>query len=153
MFGNGGTVTDRAFDLELLDPSGGVVHARVEVDCRDWSEGGFRKTEVSLKVRWAGGAVSGVDRNYHASLCRVREQLARLGLTPRCYGACRNFVVSGMGMDMALGAKGYLVRLDQPVRMSDLVDIFQSGPEMDLASVADQAAFKEEWWRLFKQPG
>jgi hypothetical protein len=142
----------RAFDLELVDASGNVVHATAAVDCRDWTENGFRKTQVTLEIRWPGGEATGVDWHYHAALCRVREQLAGVGLTPRCYGACRNLVLSGMCVDMGLGARGYLVRLGQPARMSDLVDIFQSGPEMDLASVAEQATFKELWLRSLNSP-
>jgi len=135
------------FDLELIDVSGALLHATAEANLREWTEGGFRKSEVRLAFRWPGGESSGIDWHYHAALCRVRERLAEVGLTPRCYGACRNLVLSGMAVDMGLGRRGYLVRLGERSELSDLVDIFQAGPEMDLASVADQGAFRLEWER------
>jgi hypothetical protein len=141
----------RSFDLSLVDATGQVILANAEADCRNWTEDGLHKTEVRLVVRWAAGEVLGVDWNYFAALCRVREQLAALGLTPRCYGACRNLVLSGMCLDMALGGKGYLARLGQPTGLSDLVSIFASGPDMDLASVAEQEEFKRAWLRSLER--
>jgi hypothetical protein len=78
-------------------------------------------------------------------VCNAREKLALLGLVLRCYGACRNLVLSGMCLDMTLGGKGYLARLGQRTTRSDLVDIFAAGSDMDLASVAEQAEFKRQW--------
>jgi hypothetical protein len=136
-----------SFDLSLIDATGQFIPANAHVGCEDWSEGGLRKTEVRLVVQWAAGEAAGVDWNYFAALCRVREQLTTIGLAPRCYGACRNLVLSSMCFDMALGRKGYLARLGQRTRLSDLVSIFASAPDMDLTSVAEQEEFKREWLR------
>ena len=141
----------QSFDLSLVDSVGRVVPATAEVDCWDRTEGGFRKTDVRLVVRWSAGHVEGTDGNYFAALCRAREQLAPLSLVPRCYGACRNLVLSGMCLDMALGGKGYLVRLGESAKLSDPVSIFAVGPDMDLASVADQAEFKRQWLQSLDQ--
>ena len=143
---------DRPLNLTLVDATGEPVSAEVELKCRDWTEGGFRKTEVRLLVHWPGGEAPGTDWNYFAALCRAREKLATFGLIPRCYGACRNLVLSGMCLDMSLGRNGYLVRLGQPVRLSDLVSIFGAGRDMDLASVAELARFKQEWLRSLGAP-
>ncbi len=137
----------RSFDLSLVDAAGQVILANAETECRIWTEDGLDRTEVRLVVRWAAGEALGVDWNYFAALCRVREQMAALGLTPRCYGACRNLVLSGMCLDMTLGGKGYLAHLGRPTGLSDLVSIFASGPNMDLASVAEQEEFKQAWLR------
>ncbi len=143
---------DQTFDLLLVDAPGQVSPAGAETDCRYWTEGGLRKTEVRLVVRWSGREVFATDSNYFAALCRVREQLSEFGLTPQCYRACRNLVLSGMCLDMALGAKGYLARLGQPTQRSDLVSIFAAGPDMDLTSVEEQAEFKREWLRSVGWP-
>jgi hypothetical protein len=42
----------------------------------------------------------------------------------------RNLVMSGMCYDMTLGGKGYLARLRQPTKLSDLVNIFAAGPDI-----------------------
>ncbi len=136
-----------SFDLSLVDAAGRIVPATAEADCWDRTEGGFRKTDIRLVVRWSAGQAEGSDWNYFAALCRVREQLTPLGLVPHCYGACRNLVLSGMCLDMALGGKGYLARLGQRTKLSDLVSIFAAGPDMDLTTVAEQDEFKRQWLR------
>ncbi|MBP3960266.1 hypothetical protein J8F10_33990 [Gemmata sp. G18] len=88
-----------------------------------------------------------------AALCAAREQLSAFGLTPKCYGACRNLVVSGMASEMGGGLAGYLVRLGQQAHMSDLVEIFDTGPDMDLVSVPEQQEFRLAWFRSIGLPG
>ncbi len=45
------------------------------------------------------------------------------------------------------GLKGHPVRLGQQARRSDLVDVFDAGPDMDLGSVAEQQEFTQTWYR------
>jgi hypothetical protein len=58
-----------------------------------------------------------------------------------------------MASQMGGGMKGYLVRLGQPAHMSDLVDIFDAGQDMDLVSVHEQEEFKLQWFRSLGVPG
>src|SRR5207253_4683734 len=97
--------------------------------------------ECRVLIQWAGREVAASGYDAFLALCRVREQLAEFGLKPRCYGGCRNLVVSGMASQMGGGMKGYLVRLGEQARMSDLVPIFDAGPDMDLVSVREQEEF------------
>lgn len=133
------------FDLELLDEAGNRISASVRTHYRSWTESGFLRTEVQLELHWPGNCVLGTDWHYFAALCRVREQLSEIGLTPRCFGACRNLVLTGMCVDWFEGESGYLTRLGEPLTARNLVNIFDCGPEMDLVSVAEQAAYKKEW--------
>ncbi len=137
------------FDMTLAAGAGGTVSAAVEASFEyRLNEHGDSVPEVRLVVRWDGREAAGASWNYFHALCHVRERLAPLGLTPRCYGACRNLFLSGMCLDMGLGREAYLVRLGEPADRKDFVrDIFAAGPDMDLATVAEQAAFKLEWLR------
>jgi len=138
-------MTDRTFELELVAESGDCVCATMRVRYRLWTEKGFSKSEVRLEFRWPWKRVRASDYNYFDALCRAREQLSALGFKPRCYGACRNLVVTGMWADMASGEVGYLTELGRPVTRRDMVNIFDSGPDMDLVSVDEQAAYRKEW--------
>ncbi len=143
----------RSFDLALVDAEGHLTPATAELDFHCCTEGGCSKTEIRLLLRWSEGEASATGWNYFAALCGIRRKLTKFGLMPRCYGACRNLVMSGMCLDMTLGEQGYLAKLGQPARVEDLVNIFASGPEMDLATVEEQSAFNEEWLQSLEPPG
>jgi hypothetical protein len=137
----------RALKIELISESGEVLPATVELDHSDWLEGGFQKTRASITIRWSGNQLTGAEWNFFDAMCQVRTQLATLGLTPRCYAACRNLVVSPLAADMGRGEKGYLVEPGKRAKEANLVGIFDSGPDMDLTSVEEQRAFTRQWWR------
>jgi hypothetical protein len=130
---------DISHPLELVDEAGTVTAAVVVVSERD--------DEYGVGIRWPGREISASGDDAFSALCTLREQLTALGLTPRCYGACRNLVVSGMAAQMGGGLKGYLVRLGHQARMADMVDIFDAGTDMDLATVPQQREFTTAWYR------
>ena len=131
---------DEPISLELIDISARVQAATVVVSARP-------EDSMAITLSWAGGEL--VESAYDAftALCAIRERLANLELTPRCFGACRNLVLSGMAYQMSRGLKGYLVRLGEAARQSDLVRIFDAGLGMDLATVEEQQEFKRMWLR------
>jgi hypothetical protein len=131
--------------LELVDAAGTVTRAVVVV-----TEG---EDGYGVRIQWSGREVSATGYDAFAALCAAREQLSAYGLTPRCYGACRNLVVSGMASQMGGGLKGYLVRLGRQALLTDLVRIFDAGPDMDLASVPEQQEVRRAWFRSLGLPG
>lgn len=132
-------------EILLIDSAGREYMASVELRHRDWNEGGFRRSECRITLRWEGAEISGVDWNFFMALCRVREQLAPLGLFPRCYGASRNVVISGMAADMGSGLQVYRAEVGRPLELSDLVSIFATGPDVEPVSVEEQRAFQKQW--------
>jgi hypothetical protein len=123
--------------IELVDRTGSVIPAEVIVT--------EEEDEYGLRIQWADQAVFATRHDAFAAFCAAREQLSEFGLTPRCYGACRNLVVSGMASQMGGGLSGCLVELGQPARMKDLVRILDVGPDMDLVTVSEQEKFRLEW--------
>lgn len=88
-----------------------------------------------------------VRGRFFEALCRVREDLeATFGLRPDCYGASRDVYPSGMARDMGLGLKAYKSVIGRKMD-ANLVNIFETGTDVEPASVADQRAFAEACWK------
>ena len=138
------------YEIQLKDVDGHVLPATIELGCRDWTEGVGRRTECRIKLQWTGGAIEKIDWHFFESFKRVREQLALHGLLPVCYGASRKVILTGMGIDMALGRKAYRVDEDgQLIRPT--VDIFKTGDDVEPVSVEEQEQFQDEWWKPFRE--
>lgn len=132
----------RTLTLDLISTSGELLPAVVELEIRE-PPGKRDLDRHVLTIRWSGGAITTVGRDhYFHALCAAREQLTELGLTPRCYGACRSFSLSGMSAQMSAGLVGYLCDINRPRSEAVSVRTFDAGPEMDLVSVAEQKAYK-----------
>jgi len=50
-----------------------------------------------------------------------------------------------MGRDMGLGMKAYRMIIGKHARIGDLLGIFDVGPDVTPATVAEQEEFFEEW--------
>lgn len=85
------------------------------------------------------------DADYFASLALVRRDLEAEGWLLGCYGASKNVYPSGMCRDMGGGLSAYKLQLGQRARTMDLVDIFDTGPDVEPATVDDQADFNRRW--------
>jgi hypothetical protein len=128
----------KTYPLELAAAGGAILPASAHVSDRDWRE-------FTVRVEWAGGEAAGTDVDAFYALRRVREALDAVGLVPRCYGACRNFVMSPMASQMGGGLAGHLVELGRPAGGA-MAMTFEAGPDMDLAAVAEQQAFTRAWF-------
>jgi len=117
------------------------------------SEGLLRLDEEhdTLTLEYAGGRLEVVDEDYFAALCRIREKLEADGLRPVCYGASRNVYPSGMSRDMGGGLRAHKLKLGQPGRIADLVEIFSTGPDVAPVPVAEQREFYLHWLESLRQ--
>ena len=136
-------MADGPFYLDLISDTGRLDAASVSVTVT--TEG-----SMAVTLQWTGGELVEAAYDAFTAFSTMRERLARLGLTPRCFGACRNLVLSSMACQMSRGLKGYLVCLGKAAQRSDLVRIFDAGSDMDLATVAEQKEFKREWLRSLR---
>jgi hypothetical protein len=91
--------------------------------------------------------VSGQGADYFEALCEVRLKLEERGLLVASYGGSRNLFLSGMCRDMGAGLDGYRVTLGKKPGRENLVGIFDTGPDVQPATVAEQRAFQREWLR------
>jgi len=83
-------------------------------------------------------------RDCFDALQQLRRKLAQEGLDVFCYGASRDVWPSGMGRSMGGGRKAYRTALGQSAQ-GPLLQIFESGPDIDLVSVEEQESFHQRW--------
>jgi hypothetical protein len=131
----------KAYPLDLVAGDGTVIPATAHV----WPMSDSVWPDYTVRVEWPGGSTVGTGGDAFHALQVARGQLDALGLVPRCYGACRNFVISPMASQMGRGLLGHLVELGHPAGAGWGMT-FEAGPDMDLVSVAEQVAFKEAWF-------
>ena len=90
--------------------------------------------------------VTGSGPDYFEALVAIRRQLERSGILMCVYGASKNVWPSGMARSMGLGLKGYKMIKGKQALKQDLVSIFESGPDVEPSTVAEQEKFRDEWF-------
>jgi hypothetical protein len=98
-----------------------------------------------LRLIYDNAVFEAEEWDYFEALCKIRLQLEARGHIVACYGAARNVFPSGMARDMGAGLKAYRCHLGKAAQMADLVSIFESGPDLEVASVEEQHAFHQKW--------
>ena len=101
------------------------------------------KCHVAVSCRGRGYAGEAAD--YFAAFVQVRQQLEAEGLVPVCYGASLDVYPSGMCRDRGAGIQAYKLAIGSSPERTDLRHIFDTGPDVKPASVADQLAYFERW--------
>lgn len=98
-----------------------------------------------LTCAYRGKTIEAEAPDFFEALCLIRRQLEPEGLIPLCYGASLNVYPSGMARDMGAGLKAYRLKKGVHTRMTDLVEIFDAGPDVIPASVDAQEEFWRDW--------
>ena len=93
---------------------------------------------------------TGEGADYFAALQEVRRELENNGWLLNCYGASKNVWPSAMARDMGQGLQAYRVRMGEPGRRDDLVGIFETGEDVQPATVQEQAEFHRAWFESLK---
>lgn len=128
-------MTEKPISLRMADGSVTTATIRWEWD------------DESCRLHLAGSGVDEVatGTDYFESFVAIRNRLASRSITPLCYGASRNVWPSGMACDMARGLVAYKLRRGSQATELDMVNIFDSGPDVDAASPDEQEAFSRAW--------
>ena len=129
------------YSINLSDHTGRMIPSSVEV-LITYREGDGRR-DCRLRIAWAEGKVEAVEFSVYHAFAAAREQLEPLGLIPQCYGACPEVQVSGAAVDMGDGTIAYRMN-DPQVRWGPTVNIFDTGPDISPAPVAEQRSFREK---------
>ncbi|HEY5314693.1 MAG TPA: hypothetical protein VIK18_19320 [Pirellulales bacterium] len=131
------------YQVKLLGPAGAEAPGIFSFD-RD-----AEYPNCKLLLVWSEEEIIGEGLDFFNATCRIRDQLEAMGWRPFCYGSSKNIYPSGMGRDMGRGLKAYKLELGRTP--TDLVDIFEFGPDVEPSTVAEQRRFWEEWVRSIKQ--
>jgi hypothetical protein len=104
--------------------------------------------QCRLSFQYPGGKITAEARDYFAAMCHIRRELDRAGWRPVCFGSSRNvYPASAMGCAFSRGMKAEKLRLARPLTLDDVVMIFDSGPDVEPASVEEQIQFFLAWCR------
>lgn len=101
--------------------------------------------ECYLTLRCELGEFQAKQWNFFDALCLIRQELEELGWRPHCYGSSRAVYPSNMCRDQGRGMVAYRMEMGRVASQDDLVEIFQTGPDIELASVEEQRKFYEDW--------
>ena len=136
---------NETYDIRLAGPSGTEIPAtaKVSVTHHDEPAGGWSR-QCWVQIAWPDGNVEATDRSVYHAFAAVREQLEPLGLVPLCYGACPEVQVSGMAVEMSDGIIAYRLSDPRAGWGGPTVNIFDTGPDISPAPVAEQRSFREK---------
>lgn len=115
----------------------------------DDEEAIFAEEEVGdtckLTCIYRGKKLQAEADDYFEALVSIRRELEAEGLIPFCFGASLNVFPSPMARGMGGGLRAYRLKVGEPAKMSELVGIFDAGPDLIPASVSAQEAFYSDW--------
>ena len=88
------------------------------------------------------------NTDYFEAFVEIRRKLAKRNIIPLCYASSRNVWPSGMARDMAQGLSAY--KLKMGTHGEELVNIFESGPDVEPVTPEEQRAFSQAWLKSLK---
>jgi hypothetical protein len=104
--------------------------------------------QCRLTFQYPGGSITAKATNYFDALCQIRRELDKAGWRPVCFGSSRNvFPASAMGCEFSRGMKAEKLQLARPIRLEDVVMIFDADPDVEPSSVEEQFQFFLAWCR------
>jgi hypothetical protein len=127
------------FTISVLRADNAIEQATISYD--EASE------QCQLHLTYRGTTITETADDYFEALCLIRKRLEVQHLYIFCYGASKNVYPSGMARDMGQGLKAYKLTLGKHAATADLVDIFDSGADIEPATVAEQRSYFEAWLR------
>ena len=102
-----------------------------------------RNCHLTLNYRERSISASATD--FFDAFCDIRTALEKDRLIPFCYGASLNVFPSGICRDMGAGLKAYKFKNGTKPTRSDLVDIFDAGPDIIPVFVSVQREHFAAW--------
>jgi hypothetical protein len=136
----------------MIGPGGKKLAATVSCHVHHWNEGNVSRRECTIELRAEGFDIQSTAFDFFEAFCGIRDQLAAQDLYPLCYGASRCVYPSGMLRDTGAGLCAYKLQLGRPVRSEEIIGIFATGPDVEVATVAAQRAFWLEWSKACVSP-
>ncbi len=118
------------------------VHGRLS----RWDEAPEKKGEVKVQLEFERNIfLACSERGYFRALCNIRTQLEVQKVQIECYGSSKNVYPSPMLESMGCGERAYRLAFGKHAMSADLVNIFDTGPDVVAATVREQREFYESW--------
>lgn len=126
-------------NLEL--PRGEIIPAQFLI----WEEAPEDSEMVKVSLQFNAREIASTDEDFFSALCSIRRVLEKENGLLHCYGASRNVYPSPMSRQMGGGIKAYKMQMGAQAKLSDLVSIFDTGPDISPSTVDEQERFHKEW--------
>lgn len=134
--------TERIQPVQVHLPDGG----RVMGEFRIWEEAPEDQDAVRLELWFDDREFAATTENgFFEALTSLRKEFEPEGFRLECYGCSRRVYPSAMARSMGYGEKAYRLEIGRPARSVDLVSIFEAGPEVQPAALADQEQYYRDW--------
>ena len=134
--------------VDLIAPDGSITPGEFLI--RDEATGNPDQVEVVLIL--PDQAFQAVADDCFEALILIRLELEAVGLLLRCWGASLNVYPSVMSRSMRIGDTAYKLALGCFARSADRVNIFESGPGLVAATIAEQEDFSRAWFDSLANP-
>ena len=131
----------KEYKIHLLGGSDGET-ATVVTDHRDDS--------CLITLSYRGRSIEASAHDYFEAFCQIRLELEKERLIPFCYGASLDVYPSGMCRDMGAGMAAYRLTPGKHTKRSDLIGIFEDGPDVTPCYVSVQRAYYNDWLKQEK---
>jgi ADP-ribosylglycohydrolase len=134
---------DKEYEVAILNEQGQSITGHF----------GLRNaSSLKLTLKYDDDQLTAIANDFFEALCDIRLDLEARGLRLHCYGASKNVYATGHQRDGGLGLGAFKFTLGQQPTIADLVSIFESGPDVVPATVAEQKAFFKEWLESVGSP-
>ncbi len=102
-------------------------------------------TSCSLTCSYRDKVIEAEEDDFFEALCQIRQHLEVDGLLPFCYGASANVYPEETIIEMSRGLMACKVQMGQIPQKTDLVDIFDEGPDIVPVFVRMHQEFWDAW--------
>lgn len=140
-------MTNEVRNIEVQLKDGRIVPAKLSI----WETSPDNPELVKLSLEFRGREMSSNEEDFFGALVSIRKVLEEEGALLRCYGASKNVYPSGMSRSMGPAEKAYRLTMGSPTKQADLVSIFDTGPDVIPATVAEQEDFFNAWVDVFRE--
>lgn len=130
-------MTEERFAVKLIQNDGDTFDGALIID--------EAREDFRVSLVYHNKTLSEAGWNYIDSLCKIRRLLEVENILLNCYGASRNVRPSGMSIDMCGGVAAHQFTLGKRTEHQDLVTIWETGPDVDPATVDEQEEFYQKW--------
>jgi hypothetical protein len=105
---------------------------------------------IQITIRLPAFEKAAIAEDYFQALVDIRHELEKTGRRLLIQGASLKVYPSPMSRSMGAGLRAYKLTMGQPARTADLVNIFESGPDLEPCTVAEQEEFYRAWLESLK---
>ena len=133
-------------EIELVKDDSSLVKAQLTI----WVESPGDPKLVELLLETPDATYSVQERDFWVALIGLREFLEPKGLIPVVYGASRNATPSDKSRESGHGMHIYRLTMGKLAGREDLAHIFDTGIDVDPATIAEQEEFAQRWFDSLK---